>query len=509
MKPYLGSFSILPMPSIRVPATLTVSLEVFVMKLNTRVSLCFALLVLAALILFSPAESRRLLSQEPANQAVGTKTVFDFGVRGDGETDDSAAIQKMVDSSVGTIRFPRGTYRLTKTVVIDLTKVGPTSISGDGTATFLMEGAGPAFQFVGSHNGTASPKTVQPVVWDKERTPMVDGIEIVGKHPEAIGVEAIKTMQITITRLVVRKALHGIRLYERNRNVAIDDCHIYENEGVGIYLDQLNLHQVNISDSHISYNKQGGIVVRDSEIRNIQIGNCDIEGNMGKETQPTANILFDISKGSLREGAIFGCTIQHTHDAPDSANVRFIGNGPDDPRKVGNFAIADNSMSDVAVNIHLKHARGITITGNTLWQAYEHNLLVEDSSYIVLGANLLDRNPDYRAATKNANVFKDCQDCTLNALNIKSTLGVAAGLVVEDCQRMNITNCSLRECENGGILFKNVRQSRVADCLITEGVGEFAIRVTGGQQNQVTDNLVSGAIEIDPGTASTNNLIME
>lgn len=479
------------------------------MNFRFLISLCCAISVITAVYFLSPVDSRQLLSQEQQVTAnakqVGCPSVFDYGAKGDGKTDDTAAVQRMVDASAGSLRFPRGQYRFTKPVIIDLNKVGPTSISGDGTATILMEGAGPAFLFKGTHGGTASPKTVKPVVWEKERTPMVDGIEIVGKHPEAVGVAATQTMQITITRLVVRRALHGIHLYERNRNVAIDDCHLYENEGVGIYLDKLNLHQVNISDSHISYNKAGGIVVRESEIRNIQIGNCDIEGNMSQDTPPTANILFDISKGSLREGAIFGCTIQHTNNAPDSANIRFIGNGPQDPRKVGNFAIADNSMSDVAVNIHLKHARGITITGNTLWQAYQHNLLVEDSSFIVLGANLLDRNPDYRAKTKDANVFKDCSDCTLNSLNIRETREVAAGLIVENCERMNITNCSLRECENGGILFKNVKQSRISDCLITEGSENFAIRVSGGKQNQVTDNLVSGAVEIEEGTAAADN----
>lgn len=479
------------------------------MKLRTCLTICFALLALSGLSLLPSADSSRLLSQEPASQSASTtgmKTVLDYGVKGDGQTDDTAALQKMVDASVGSLRFPRGQYRLTKPIVIDLTKVGPTSISGDGTATILMEGAGPAFRFIGTHNGTASPKTFQPVVWDKERSPMVDGIEIVGKHPEAIGIEAIKTMQITITRVVVRKALHGIHLTERNRNVAIDECHLYENEGVGIYLNKLNLHQVNISDSHISYNKQGGIVVRESEIRNIQIGNCDIEGNMGEETEPTANVLFDISTGSLREGALFGCTIQHTNNAPNSANVRFIGNGPEDPRKVGNFAIADNSMSDVAVNIHLQHSRGITITGNTLWQAYEHNLLVEDSSHIVLGSNLMDRNPDYRAKTKDANVFKDCTDCTLNALNILATRGVPAGLILENCARMNITNCSIRRCQNGGILLQNVKQSRISDCLITEGEKNFAIRVNGGQEIQITDNLVSGDIDVGPGTEVSNTM---
>ena len=74
---------------------------------------------------------------------------------------------------------------------------------------------------------------------------------------------------------------------------------------------------------------------------------------------------------------------------------------------------------------------------------------------------------------------------------------------------MNITNCSVRECEHGGILLKNVKQSRISDCLITEAPENFAIRVTGGQQNQVTDNLVSGSIEMEAGTAATNNLMME
>ena len=480
------------------------------MKSRTFVPACIVAVVLLGLYLILPVASQSQTTSQPEFHKGSTgKTVLDLGAKGDGKTDDSATIQKIVDAAVGSLRFPRGQYRFTRPVVIDLTKVGPTSISGDGTATILMEGAGPAFHFIGSHNGTANPKTVQPVVWDQERTPMVDGIEIVGKHPEAIGVAASKTMQLTITRLVVRKALHGIHLYGRNRNVSIDDCHLYDNEGIGIYLEKLNLHQINISDSHISYNKQGGIVVRESEICNIQIGNCDIEGNMGQETQPTANILFDISEGLLQEGAIFGCTIQHTHDAPDSANVRFIGNGVQDPRKVGNFAIADNAMSEVSVNIHLKHARGITITGNTLWEAYEHNLLVEDSSYIVLGSNLLDRNPVYRAQTKNANVFKDCTDCTLNALNILATQGVPAGLILENCARMNITNCSIRQCENGGILMQNVKQSRISDCLITEGKKNFAIRITGGKEIQVTDNLVSGTVEFDQGTVASNNLTVD
>ena len=67
-----------------------------------------------------------------------------YGIVGDGKTDCSAAIQRAVDASAGSLHFPRGVYRLTKTVTIELNEVGPTSLAGDGTATFIMSGPGPA-----------------------------------------------------------------------------------------------------------------------------------------------------------------------------------------------------------------------------------------------------------------------------------------------------------------------------------------------------------------------------
>jgi hypothetical protein len=138
----------------------------------------------------------------------------------------------------------------------------------------------------------------------------------------------------------------------------VADCHLYENRGAGLLLESVNLHQINVTGCHISYNGGGGIVIRRSEVRNIQIGTCDIEANQDPEGPPAANVLFDAREGSIREGAITGCTIQHAHTAPGSANVRFLGRGPADFNKVGNLVIANNALSDVAVNIHLQHARG-------------------------------------------------------------------------------------------------------------------------------------------------------
>src|SRR5262245_36559546 len=112
--------------------------------------------------------------QQPSATYTSPKRLADFGAIGDGRADDTAAIQKAVDSRQGSIHFPKGVYRITKPIVIDLDKVGLSSFTADGTARLAMAGAGPALRFIGTHvKGTAGPKTVQPAVWTNERMPVV------------------------------------------------------------------------------------------------------------------------------------------------------------------------------------------------------------------------------------------------------------------------------------------------------------------------------------------------
>ena len=105
---------------------------------------------------------------------------------GDGKTDDTAAIQHLFDT-VGSVKLPKGTYLLTQTVKIDLTKTGFAALTGDGTVRLIMAGDGPALHFVGTHEGSAAPDSFKPDVWESQRTPMVEGIEIVGADAEADG----------------------------------------------------------------------------------------------------------------------------------------------------------------------------------------------------------------------------------------------------------------------------------------------------------------------------------
>src|SRR5262245_47801052 len=98
-----------------------------------------------------------------------------IALAGDGKTDNSEAIRELLRSN-GSVVFARGTYRITEPIVVDLDKTGPTALVAHGDATLVMDGPGPALRFVGTHAGTAAPKTVQPNVWTKQRTPTVSGL---------------------------------------------------------------------------------------------------------------------------------------------------------------------------------------------------------------------------------------------------------------------------------------------------------------------------------------------
>lgn len=445
--------------------------------------------------------------------------VRDFGAKGDGVADDRAAIQQAVNSGAGTIHFSRGTYRLSGTVVIALDKIGCTSLAGEGTARIVMAAAGPAFKFVGTHEGSADPKDFKANVWERQRTPMVDGLEIVGAHPEADGLEATGTMQLTITRVTVREARHGIHLTVRNRNVIISDCHLYHNRGVGVFYDHVNLHQSNIIGSHISYNAGGGVVSRGGAVRNLQIGTCDIESNMTPDGPPTANVLLDCREGSIAEVAIVGCTLQH-NPAPGGANIRFLGKGEErgpvfasETTRWGHLTIANNVLSDVQVNIHVQHVRGVVIEGNTFGPGYEHDLLVEDSSNVVIGPNSFDRNPRYiygvATAMNGGLVFRDSRDCTLTGLHINGVRRKPGAVVLDRCDAFNLCNCTILDSDGPGLLLRGVSNSLVTGCLIrdnrTDRQPAPSLRVEGGSGNIIANNKLAHGSESGPAGGAINS----
>lgn len=433
----------------------------------------------------------------------------------DGQQDVSEQLQALVNRGTGSIRLRKGVYKLERTVSIDLTKSGVTCISGDGVATLKMYGKGPALSFRGNHSGTADPKSFEQNVLEKQRMPMVDGMEILGAHAEADGIEADGTMQLTISRTTIRECQHGIHLVRLNRNILISDCHIYKNSGIGIYYDKVNLHQSNILGCHISYCNGGGIVSHGGNVRNVHIGTCDIESNMGPQAPPTANVWLDSTDGSIGEIAITGCTIQHSSKAPGCANIRIQGAGQDPSlqrragkktTREGNITIGNNVFSDIQTNIHIQDSRGVTITGNTFWEGFELDLQVERSSNVVVGLNNFDRNPRYLVngfdnAEKNGILFRDCDDCVLSANCIAGVWRQAAAVQFLNCNRFNISGNSILDSDGSGLRLDKVRNSLVTGNIIRDDrekpkKSEFPSIVTkGSSENTITANALGNGLK--------------
>jgi Right handed beta helix region/Pectate lyase superfamily protein len=396
--------------------------------------------------------------------------VRQFGAKGDGKTDDTAALSHAVQQGDGRLVLPRGDYVLSRPLYVPLALHGRLSIAGrGGTARLIMSGPGPALHLVGTHRKTALPDDFAEGVWQKERMPTVEDLEIVGNHPEADGVRVEGAMQPTLRGLLIRRCRHGIHLTGRDRNVLIADCHVYNNSGVGVFLDRVNLHQTNIVGSHISYCKQGGIKVAGSEVRNIQICGNDIEYNFDPKAETSADVLFDCRDGTVREGAVVGNTIQ-AKQSPNGANVRLVGVGKDDPNAVGLLAITGNLIGSQHSALHLRACRGVVVSGNCVYSGYENALWVEDSENVVIGANSIDHNPEYKGKSTDRVVFQGCRNVTVTGLLLQHTREAEAApfasVEVEGCENVSLTGCQVLGARVRGVAVKGSSVVRVADCTV-------------------------------------------
>ena len=447
--------------------------------------------------------------------------VLNFGAAGDGESDDTDAIRHALADGDGFLEFPRGIYRITQTIDVDLTQRDRSAISGlGGTAKLRMQGAGPAFRLKATHAKTADPTGFRPEEWLRERMPTVKDIEIEGAHPEADGILIDGVMQPTLTGVLIREVRHAVRVTNRARNLLISHCHFYHNTGVGVFLDRVNLHQTIIANSHISYCRLGGIRIEASEIRNLQITGNDIEYNNhrshpGLPDDPTADIYIDVGKeGSVREGTIVSNTIQATY-SQHGANIRMIGGEGDQNHRAGMWTISGNLIGSQNTNVHLSSVRGVVLTGNYIYSGHHRNILIERSRNIVIGPNCLGHNPDYQKNELATGIrIEDSDACSINGLLIedaeagKHTVPDAIpisrkGLIeILRSQRINLSGVQILDPTPNGLYLRDCSETLITGCTILDDRKpkrmQAAIRWEGsGSGNQIGQCRIGKGTEAD------------
>jgi hypothetical protein len=443
-----------------------------------------------------------------------------FGAKGDGKTDDAEAILHAYRDGDGVLEFPPGEYVVGKTIRIELVK--RLSIVGSaGTAKIVGMGSGPVFQFIGSHDRTADPAGFKTEVWQRERMPTVMNVEVEGRNKEADGFLLEGTMQATFEGVLLRRLRHGIRLHKRARNLLVSHCHIYDCDGVGVFLDRVNIHQAIVTGSHISYCKRGGIGVVGSEVRNFQITGNDIEYNYEANVPGAADVWIDATAegSSVREGTIVGNTIQ-ARISPGGANVRMVGLNAKENHKAGMFTISNNLIGSQETNVHLSACRGVVLSGNVIYSAAKNTIHIEGSRNIVVGPHSIDHNPDYKEKELCTGVrIEGSRDVSLTGVMIHACMGGAhtaanvksvprEGLVeIVDCDRVNMSGCSLLEGSPVGLFVRKSRNVLVTGCTIMDArnppLAKHAVKWEGeGAGNAVMGCRVGSSLQssllVDP-----------
>ena len=429
---------------------------------------------------------------------------YDFGASGDGVVDDTEALQHALQEGDGTLHLSKGTYRLTKPLVVDLTKQGYGCILGDGgTTRLVMEGPGPALRILGDHNGTATPRTVKKTTWEKERFPTISGLEILGGHKQAVGIELLKTMQCTITNSLIRNVRYGVHLRERNRNFLLSHSHIYDNHEFGVFFDHCNLHQTVISANHISYNKRAGIKSLQGDIHNLHITGNDIEyNNLPGSDRPAADIWFEATdeKGRISEVSIASNTIQATV-TENGANVRIHGERKEDPNKSPLITIVGNVIGSQTRGIELKNLRKVSVTGNTIYDSIDVSLHVSHCSGVCVGSNTIGWRANPGAPQKDGLFFSDCDNVIVHGLVSERLCSGSnqegGGISLTKCTDSSVTSCHLLDPMFRGIELRECVRCRVSDNTILDRrkpTGMLnAVRVVDGSQNLVQNNMLGQA----------------
>lgn len=379
--------------------------------------------------------------------------------------DRTDELQEILNSGSGGIRLSEPVYRITRTLLLDLQKIGSASVVGIGSSTIVMDGAGPAILVKGTHQGTASPRSFDPLTWN-QRMPVLRGFEIVGASEHADGIRMEGTVGSIVQNVSVRWCRHAFHLVDRNRNVIVNGCHFYENQGIGIYLDDVNLHQINVVGSHISYNQGGGIVVRDGNVRNLQVSGCDIEANMPFDQTPTrtANVWIDVSGSaedrskSIAEVSITGCTIQHSANysgdekktvAPGGANIRLSGK---EIYPIDSVTISGNVISDTTINLDLSHVMDVAIASNNFFAPKPDNIRVHAGNRVILHGNTFNPRQFVRPGDIS---FTDCTDCTIASSTLHQFATSGGAIRLMRCDGMSLSGLVISDCETG---------VRIVDC---------------------------------------------
>lgn len=283
---------------------------------------------------------------------------------GDGITDDTMAVRRMVNMGT-SVTFPAvEKIKLTGTVNVQM---GYAKVLDGNGVTLIATDDFYALTVEGTLNSSASPAQIESYVLESEGGMIVKNFKFTASDAtEGGGIDASKVFNLRIENNYIYNVANGIRFSGMNRDVIITENHIFAINEDGLLFDtSVNMHQCNIINNMIMFALNDIHIYNPTAIANFQIMGNDIEiVNYPSTGYNVAKcICFESSTKPTMFGEIeiSGNTIQG--HGTSNYIVYFSGHSEEPIRDMSITGNHISNSSDCAV--YLSNVNNIVLTGNT------------------------------------------------------------------------------------------------------------------------------------------------
>jgi hypothetical protein len=270
------------------------------------------------------------------------------------ETNDNGRLQRAFNTGGVVILEHNQEYFITESLTIDVNSCR--GIQGNN-ARIRLGADITGLVITGSHLGTAHPDSTTQQVLLNEMNFFIHHTRIHSDGYIGTAISVNKVFNLTMKECHLFNLLHGISFLGNNRNITLSDNQIYNLKGTGIGFTDCILHQMIISNNHISYCNKA-LHHLNSDLYNLVATGNVIETSSTQQMIPTNLIHFD---GGRVEGITFTGNNLEDHFVTTDYFIKF-----ENLTKVIQIHFVGNEIGNAkSGTFFFERMEGGTIVGNT------------------------------------------------------------------------------------------------------------------------------------------------